>query len=54
MRTSSTIVAPAVGTQARPACHRCGHRDRAGLAKVRGLWLCRVCNLIALARWSPR
>lgn len=34
----------------RPACQRCGHRDRDGLAKIRGLLLCRVCHLIALVR----
>lgn len=36
---------------ARPACVRCGHRDRRGLANVRGLMLCGVCHLYAIARF---
>lgn len=35
----------------RPACQRCGHRDRRGLANVRGLKLCGVCHLISIARF---
>lgn len=33
-----------------PRCQRCKQPDRAGLANVRGLMLCRICHLIALAR----
>jgi len=37
--------------QAHAACDRCGSRDRRGLANVRGLMLCGLCQLIAVARF---
>jgi hypothetical protein len=35
---------------ARPACQRCGHRDKRGLANMRGILLCSVCALVAIAK----
>ena len=48
--TRTTVTNPFTELVNRPACQRCGHRDRAGLAHIRGIRLCRLCHLIALVR----
>jgi len=40
----------ALDATVRPACQRCGHRDRRGLANMRGVKLCSVCSLVAIAK----
>lgn len=46
--TSITVAGLAIVE--RPACQRCGHRDRRGLVSRLGLDLCGVCILIAKGR----